>query len=445
MCLGQDPPTAETMILAIGSEELESMIEAGNGIVRVVAADGITTGYISVRDGHRETTASLPSWAKPEEVRDAHIPAPGRAVYSKLVDRAAIIRSTQEDLFAGLGLELGMTTVSRYYDSDADSQSLVRLIEVASAMELNEKLRLDRERFASWGFDAMNDLVREYSQFRLSGESLRLALSTLSILWMAGESGVAAIEIAHLAGQKIAGETAVFSIADIDFYCRALDVSTNGYTWRMALGAARGMREYGDDARDEANASLTFEDFHGHLYRALAFYLAAQTLYRIANTNRDSSAPPQLAYEAIKGNHFCEEMRVRILVSFAWAADFTTHGNNFILPDVLEWWLVTRSARNMDVMEHRVLNQYTQLTFPSVIRDLALARVRTFGAETRALGMQQLDSVVSKMRAQQSRLDALDQGVFLQYALAARDQAETWLAEPSLATEYLRVGRAASP
>jgi hypothetical protein len=114
LLLGEDPVVAEELALGVNLPELEHIVEAGQGIVCIIAHDRTNLGYVSVRDDRREATAQLPAWARAEDVVDVRVPEPGGSVRAAAERLAATVSAEQPELFSTLGLDRALETVGAY-------------------------------------------------------------------------------------------------------------------------------------------------------------------------------------------------------------------------------------------------------------------------------------------------------------------------------------------
>ena len=68
--------------------------------------------------------------------------------------------------------------------------------------------------------------------------------------------------------------------------------------------------------------------------------------------------------EAVNAQRVCEEMRARIEVSFAWAADVNPMGYNLTHPQRLEDWVLSLPREPADRARAEISDLSSQLAFP---------------------------------------------------------------------------------
>jgi hypothetical protein len=223
---------------------------------------------------------------------------------------------------------------------------------------------------------------REYFDLRLSGTGTQNALALLALMQAAGQVGDKTVVFAKRELRRLYEEGGgpavgklIVSVFDLMYWIDAFEQVTDDATWIVTLPAARACLSHADTYRDSAVHEPTFEQFHRSLYIALAYYLAASRLFGIVAGEEPTRVRAPLYAEAVDRMTTCEEMRARIEVSLGWAVDVNPMGYNLTYPQRLEDWVLSLLQESADKAMIEIYNLGSQLAFPEVVREAALALI----------------------------------------------------------------------
>ena len=190
--LAETPQRAERLTPDV--PELRAMVERGYGVVYWHDPD--ESMYISVRDGVRTTSASLPEWADPSDVVDVAAPSsPGRSLSGRLRDLAEQIRRRDPERHRIYRMA---ETVSAVEDLLEDSR--VPDLVVAGEMTAQESLLDVRSQapFDEGAFERVADRAHKaYDELSFSGDGARNIFALYALMAVGGPWAAQALVIAR--------------------------------------------------------------------------------------------------------------------------------------------------------------------------------------------------------------------------------------------------------
>jgi hypothetical protein len=418
--LAETPQRAERLTPDI--PELRAMVERGYGVVRWHDPD--EPMYISVRDGVRTTSASLPEWADPSDVVDVAAPSPlGRGLSERLRDLAQQIRHRDPERHRMYRMAETVGTVEDLLE-DSNVPDLV----AAGEMTAQENLLYVRSQtpFDEGAFKRIAERAHKaYDELSFSGNGARKVFALYALMAVGGPWAAQALVIARqqlnlaLDQAQLPEGPLVASVLDISLWMQALDAATEGGAWIPAASAGRICLSLADKYRDSARAEPTFEQFHRVLYLALAHYRAADLLFGMVEQAGLKQVRRPVLEEAIDRQRSCEEMRARIEASIGWAADVNPMGYNLTHPQRLERWTLSLLRSDPGQARARIYDLSSQLAFPDLVRDIALA-VLDLAQERPERAVSRAADVVARMEASLALVAEWGLGYFAYAAELAR-------------------------
>jgi hypothetical protein len=356
--------------------EIREIVERGFGVVRWYDPD--EPGYISVRNGIRTTSKDLPAWADPSDVIEmASPPPPGRDLFLRLKRLADDISQRDPHRHDMYRMAETVSAIEKRYEH-VEIHDAVAFSEISASedvLDVHADVPFDPAPFLR----AADHAFREYDGLRLSGDGVRNVFALRVLMELTGPLADQAVTIAKQMLLQMFSESVapthrlVLPLLDLGFWMDAFDVATEGGAWIPAASAGRICLSRGDYYRDAARDEPTFEQFHRVLYHALAFYRAAAWLFGVVERAGPAEVRPPVLEEAVNAQRVCEEMRARIEVSFAWAADVNPMGFNLTHPQRLEDWVLSLPREPADQARAEISNLSSQLAFPDFVREVALA------------------------------------------------------------------------
>jgi hypothetical protein len=376
--LAERPSRAERLTLDV--PEIREIVERGHGVVRWF--DPAEPAYISVRDGVRTTSETIPSWADPSEVIQMAAPSPpGSDLLERLERLEEAVRDADPDRHATYRMADTLAAVRQRHRDElpADAATCAVLAADHAFLDARADLPFDLGEFR----ELVSKVLREYLDLRMSGNGTRRILALHGMVEVAGLLLDDAMELARERLRRLVDEAdgdlpaarLLLPVHDVQSWIDAFDAVTEGRAWILAASAGRLCLSRADSHRDTARGELTFEQFHRALYMALVYYRAASLCFDVVvNAGPGRVRAPALE-EALDRSRTCEEMRARIEVSLGWAVDLNPMGYNLSFPERLDPWIrwLLRNSPGTAVAE--VHNLGSQLGMPDFVRDLALASI----------------------------------------------------------------------
>lgn len=390
--LAESPSRAERLTSDV--PELRQIMERGFGVVRWY--DPQEPSYISVRDGLRTTSDTIPPWADPSDVIQMAEPAtPGKDLLERLQRLGKAVHERDPDRYAAYRLADTIAAVEARYDDDllADTVGCMEAAAEHETLDAGADVSLDLDAFRQLTLHAR----QEYHHLRMSGNGVRNLLALLAVLEVAGPLAEAAVVLAKGELRRLLEEggrplgnldsKVVLPVLDLSFWIHSFNMATEGRAWVPAISGGRVCLSSADQYRDSARLALTFEEFHRSLYLALVYYRAAAVLFDTVAQDGPTRVRAPLLEEALDRSRTCEEMRARIETSIGWAVDQNPMGYNLTLPERLEPWVRWLLKASPDTAMAEIYNLGSQLAFPDFVRDVALSVMDLIeGRHERAVG-----------------------------------------------------------
>jgi hypothetical protein len=370
--LAETPERAEEFSADV--PELRRIVEQDRGVIRYPEPSGPM--YVSVRDGLRTTSPEPPAWADPAEIIDVpERPPPGRALLGRLRAAADEVRRLDQDRHAVYRVAGVVRAVEQRY-GDVLTADTAGCLEAIGAEPVLDTRSGERDGLA--GFRRLTDhVLAGYRELTLSGAAVQRMIALTMLMEVAGDLAGDALAAARAEMSRLyadgggePGGTLFVSPLDFGLWTGAFDQTTGGRAWIPALSAARLCQQQADQYRDAARRELTAEQFHRFLYQGLGYYLAAALLLGVVTGAGPGRVREPLLSEAADRAASCEEMRARIETSVGWAAEVNPLGCNLTYPARLEAWVLSLPATTAPI---RIYDVSSQLGYPDVIRDVALA------------------------------------------------------------------------
>jgi hypothetical protein len=397
--------------------ELRRVVDAGSGVVSLRGDDG-ETWYISILRGVRTTSHEAPTWADPAEIVALERPNRSNAVRKRFERALGDLAALDDAAAAALGLARAAEAIAPYYEhprADLWSADGAKALADTGAADLLRKTAVPEDSCLT----VLNEILHRHLGFGIVGFAAHPIVATFAMLNIVPDILPAALGSARAFALHALEEggaatedasSVILSPSDVGTWADILDSVTDGFGWRLALAGARILRSHGDSARDRARDEVTFEAFHLDLCEALLTYLSADWLY---SECLKLSANDEQKSEAASARRFIEEMRARILTSLQWAAGFTV-GPNFSRPDEVDGWVLTLAEMTPQEGRREIADLRSQLTFPDVVADLAIARLELIHGDER--GQRRAEKVMTYLLEHENLVRVLDGAAFLGYA-----------------------------
>ena len=418
----EDPPSGEWADNVFMNPELQRMFEIGHGVAH--SAGTGEEAYISIRDGLRTASSKRPEWADPAQIIEVIAPLHSDLVHKRFIGAVKELEVANAEAVTALGLTKAAEIIAPYYGASTKRSDLWDIEEAVALSEIGAHELLSSTTITPSGsLQVANDAASRHLGLEMVGFAARPVVALFALLanmpeligpLMAAAGEWSDVHIKEGGGDIPPGASVLLAPSDLDTWSAILNSITGGRAWQMFVITAEIIIRFADRKRDEALASLTFEDFNFHLCSSLLQYESAKLLYEQYQRSPDG----QFQERASKACLLVDEMNARIRTALQWSVGLTI-GPNFSDPGSLHDWISSLTELPFAEARLEISDLSSQLVFPNIVRDLAIARLEQL--YNRESGRRRASRALDRLNADRDRMVMLDGGAFLSFAHAVLD------------------------